>query len=375
MHAPFKDPITVTRPMLPDLDLVQDHLKDIWQAKWLTNQGPKHQQLEKMLREYLKVTALSLFNNGTVALLVASEALGLTGEVITTPFTFPATVHCLTWNGLTPVFCDIDPITMTIDPKKIEALITPRTTAILGVHVYGTPCAVKEIEAIAKRHNLKVIYDAAHAFGVEIAGKPIGAFGDMTMFSFHATKLFHTVEGGCLTVNDPALKKQIDLLKNFGIENEETVSLVGINGKLNEVQAAIGLINMDLMGEERANRQAVENIYRKRLKGIDGLTLVERDSATTPSLQYFVIRINEKRFGMSRNALHAKLKEYNVLTRKYFHPLCSNYACYNHLPSAQPSNLVESNLAAEEVLALPFYGALALEDVEKICDLIREQIR
>lgn len=371
MLKPFKDPIYVTRPLLPDLNLVQNHLRDIWGIKQLTNQGPKHQLLEKSLREVLGVPSLSLFNNGTIALLIAFQALELSGEVITTPFTFPATPHSLTWNGLTPVFCDIDPHTMTIDSNKIEALITHRTTAILGVHVYGTPCDVFEIQKIADRHGLKVIYDAAHAFGVEINNQSIGTFGDLTMFSFHATKLFHTVEGGCLTANRQELKQKIDLLKNFGIKNEEEVVLSGINGKMNEVQAAIGLANLELLAQERNKRATIENAYHTYLRDIEGISFVKRPPSVTPSMQYCVIRVNKEIFGISRNDLHEKLKEYNVMTRKYFYPLCSNYACYSHLPSAHTINLPESNLASEEVLALPFYGDLELLDIEKICYLIR----
>lgn len=370
MLTPFKEPIYVTRPILPDLDEVQNHLKEIWEAKWLTNEGPKHRLLEEALKKTLLVPQLSLFNNGTIALLVAAQALELSGEVITTPFTFPATVHAMNWGGLQPVFCDIDPLTMNIDPDKIERKITPQTTAILAVHVYGTPCDVHAIQKIASKHNLKVIYDAAHAFGVEIDGQSIGTFGDLSMFSFHATKLFHTVEGGCLTANHREIKQRIDLLKNFGIKNEEEVVLPGINGKMNEVQAAVGLANLKILNEERKNRSLIEKTYHYFLKDVEGIDFVERHSSITPSLQYCVIRINKNRFGICRDELHQKLKEFNVLTRKYFYPLCSNYPCYSHLPSAHKNNLPESNLAAEEVLALPFYGELDLNDVEKICRLI-----
>lgn len=366
----FQEPIYVTRPFLPNLEEVNVLLQDIWEEQILTNGGPKHQELEKALCDTLKVQGLSLFNNGTIALIIACQALGLKGEVITTPFTFPATPHVLTWNNIKPVFCDIDPLTMNIDTSKIESLITPETSAILGVHVYGTPCNVFEIERIAKKHGLKVIYDAAHAFGVEIDGRGIGTFGDISMFSFHATKLFHTVEGGCLAYNNRDLKSYIDLLKNFGIKNEDEVILPGINGKLNEIQAAIGLINLKHLEEERKRRAALIHLYKTRLAEVEGVSFIDLPSNIVPSYQYFVIRVSEKNFGMSRDELHLKLKEYNVITRKYFKPLCSDYQCYQHLPSATQERLPVAYSVVNEVLALPLYGTLALEDVEIICELI-----
>lgn len=371
MHTPFDEPIHVTRPLLPDLDLVQKHLEDIWQSKWLTNNGPKHQQLEAALKDTLKVAGISLFNNGTIALLVACRALALTGEVITTPFTFPATTHSLAWCGLQPVFCDIDPHTLTIDPTKIERLITPKTSAIFGVHVYGIPCHVEAIQKIADKYRLKVMYDAAHAFGVEINGRSIGTFGDISMFSFHATKLFHTIEGGCLTYNDASLKTQIDYLKNFGIKNPDEVVLAGINGKMNEIQAAMGLINLTLLEEERAKRAQIENVYLENLDDIPGISIVQRGADTTASLQYFVIRVDQAQYGISRDDLHDQLKSFNVITRKYFYPLCSNYPCYRHLPSADVNDLPVANRVVEEVLALPLYGELSLDDTRQICRLIR----
>lgn len=369
--ASFKEPIYVTRPLLPDLDAVHAELEEVWENKILTNGGPKHQELERKINDILKVPNTCLFNNGTIALITACQALRLSGEVITTPFTFPATPHILAWNGLTPVFCDIDPVTMNIDPKKIESLITSKTSAILGVHVYGTPCAVEEIQDIANRHGLKVIYDAAHAFGMEWNGKGIGTFGDITMFSFHATKLFHTVEGGCVTFNDPYLKPRIELLKNFGIKNENEVILPGINGKLNELQAVIGLINLNAIDEEKRKRAQIINTYREELSDIQGLTLPQEDPRVKSSCQYFVIRICGSEFGITRDELHQKLKDYNVITRKYFYPLCSDYTCYKALPSSAPSNLPVANLVVHEVLALPLYGQLQLDDVRKICALIR----
>ncbi|CDZ81717.1 UDP-4-amino-4-deoxy-L-arabinose--oxoglutarate aminotransferase [Candidatus Rubidus massiliensis] len=372
MHfRPFENPIYVTRPMLPDLESIYQGLNEVWDSKTLTNGGPKHQKLEKEISNYLKVPYNCLFNNGTIALITACQALRLTGEVITTPFTFPATPHVLAWNNIQPVFCDIDPKTMNIDHRKIESLITNKTSAILGVHVYGTPCEVDEIEEIANRHGLRVIYDAAHAFGLEINGRGIGTYGDISMFSFHATKLFHTVEGGCLTFNDPYLKPRIDLLKNFGIKNENEVILPGINGKLNEVQASIGLTNLTLIEDERKKRAAIIQTYQEELFDVEGISYLKTQQHVRPSLQYFIIRINKDKFGISRDELHAKLKEYNVVTRKYFYPLCSDYTCYNSLPSSSPANLVIANQVVHEVLALPLYGDLELEDVKTICKMIK----
>ena len=367
----FDEPIYVTRPLFPDLEEVNDSLKEIWESRILTNGGPKHRQLEQEINHYLKVQANCLFNNGTIALLVACQALGLSGEVITTPFTFPATPNILAWNGLTPVFCDIDPLTLTIDSKKIESLITSKTSAILGVHVYGTPCAVYEIQEIAERHKLKVIYDAAHAFGVEFDDKGIGSFGDISMFSFHATKLFHTIEGGCLTCPNPEIKQKIDLLKNFGIKNENEVVLPGINGKMNEVQAAIGLINLGLIKDEKDKRQRQLAIYRKELADIPGLYLLQESPGVTPSCQYFVIRIRADQFGCSRDEVYSRLQDYNVIARKYFYPLCSNYPCYQSLPSSNPSQLPVANEVVQEVLSLPLYGELSLEQVMMICQMIK----
>ena len=367
---PFENPIFITRPMLAGLDEVNKEFQDIWDSQWLTNGGAKHQQLEEELKKTLKVPALSLFNNGTIALIVAIQSLRLSGEVITTPFTFPATTHVLPWNNITPVFCDIDEKTLTIDPKKLESVITAKTTGILGVHVYGMPCDVYSIQEIADRYGLRMIYDAAHAFGTEIDGRGIGTFGDVSMFSFHATKLFHTLEGGALTFNAHHLKSRIDLLKNFGIKNEEEVILPGINGKMNEVQAAIGLINLRHLDDERRKRHNIVETYKKSLADIKGLKVFEIPGDVRNSYQYFVIRVTEE-FGLSRDQVHLELKKYNVITRKYFYPLCSEYSCYRQLPSADPENLPIAHKIVKEVLCLPLYGNLKLDDVEKICDLIR----
>jgi dTDP-4-amino-4,6-dideoxygalactose transaminase len=296
--------------------------------------------------------------------------LRLSGEVITTPFTFPATSHVLSWNNINPVFCDIDEDTLTIDVNRLEKMITPKTTGILGVHVYGMPCNVHQVQEIANRYGLNVIYDAAHAFGTEINGIGIGTFGDISMFSFHATKLFHTVEGGALTFNEPNLKPRIDLLKNFGIKNEDEVVMPGINGKMNEVQAAIGLINLKHIDNERMKRHKIVETYKKNLADIPGLKVFEIPGNVRNSYQYFMIRINNE-FGLSRDEVHTELKKYNVITRKYFYPLCSDYNCYRQLPSASPDNLPVANKVVKEVLCLPLYGNLKLEDVLKICQIIR----
>jgi dTDP-4-amino-4,6-dideoxygalactose transaminase len=271
----FSEPIFVTRPLMPDLDKVMEKLKVVWDAKWLSNGGAQHHALEEQVRAFLKVPRLSLFNNGTIALMVAAQSLRLQGEVITTPFTFAATTHVLAWNNITPVFCDVDPERLTIDPRQIERLITGRTTAILGVHVYGMPCHVEAIEEIADRHGLRVLYDAAHAFGTEIDGRGIGTYGDISMFSFHPTKLFHTAEGGALTYNDQHLKQRVDLLKNFGIRNEFEVIMPGINGKMNELSAVVGLTVLDLVNDERARRQRIREQYARELRDTPGISMLQ----------------------------------------------------------------------------------------------------
>ena len=369
---PFVNPIYVTRPLLPDLSAFTAWLRDVWESKWLTYNGGQHKLLEDRLRAFLRVPSLSLFNNGTIALIVACQSQQLSGEVITTPFTFPATPHVLSWNNVRPVFCDIDPVTMNIDPRRIESMITPQATGILAVHVFGAPCAVGAIQEIADRHGLRVVYDAAHAFGVEIDGQGIGTFGDVSMFSFHATKLFHTAEGGALTFRDPNLKPRIDLLKNFGIKNEETVLMPGINGKMNELQAALGLVLLECIEDERAKRRALLETYRACLLDTDGISLATVDPpGVTQSYQYFVLRINEEQFGCSRDRVYREFKQYNVMTRKYFYPLCSDYDCYRDLPSAHPSGLPEAQRVAREVLAMPFYGGLTADDVERICTILK----
>lgn len=370
MVEPFEQPIFVTRPLLPDLQIVTAKLQEIWAAQWLSNGGMQHQKLECALRDRLRVPNLTLFNNGTTALMAAVQTLGLAGEVITTPFTFVATTHALALNGLTPVFCDIDPSTMNIDPDQIESLITPKTSAIMPVHVYGMPCDVEQINEIARKHGLKVIYDAAHAFDSEVGGAGIGAYGDITMYSFHATKTFHTVEGGALAFGDAALKPRLERLKNFGIRDEERVDAVGFNGKLNELQAAVGLAVLDCLDGELTKRRALVDVYRAAFDGVPGLTLppLSEHSRTTPS--YFVIRIEKELFGSTRDDVYRHLQGYNVFARKYFYPLCSDFAPYRHLPSAAPQRLPVASRIARQVLALPLYGALSAREVERICELV-----
>jgi len=372
MKVPFSEPILVTRPLLPDIDLVNRRMKEIWASQWLTNGGAQHEELENQLKIYLQVQNLVLFNNGTLALMLGLKALGLSGEVITTPFTFPATVQALDWNRLTPVFCDVNPQTLNIDPDKIEALITDKTTAILAVHVFGTPCDVSKIEKIAQKFKLKVIYDGAHAFGTKVNNLPISAYGDMTMFSFHATKLFNTVEGGALAVQEPALAANLNLLKNFGLHGSGEVVFSGTNAKMNEVQACIGLEVLKITGEERLKRKKIKETYIKNLSNIPGIEIVNNDLSEDNSFQYFVIMIAENVFGKSRDWVHEELKKYNVFARKYFYPLCSNFEWYRELSSASPANLPVANKIITQTLALPFYGNLGEESAAAICNILRD---
>lgn len=366
------DKIYVTRPLLPDLDNYVLEVKDIFNSQWLTNMGVKHNELETKLQDVLKVPNVSLFNNGTIALLTALKAMNLPygSEVITTPFTFAATPHCIVWNNCKPVFCDIEPNTMTIDADKVESLITPNTSAILGVHVYGFPCNVEKIDKIAKKHNLKVIYDAAHAFSTEINGKGIGTFGDITMFSFHATKLFNTIEGGCLTYNDETLKRKIYNLRNFGIQSEEIVEEVGINGKMNEFQAAMGLENLKIYRKEQQKRAKVKAFYDKHLSKIEGIRIPKMPENVTNSYQYYPIVI-EDNYPITRNELYDRFKAQNILTRKYFYPACNDYDCYKNDLAVKLADLTVVNDLKHRVLCLPFYGSLEEETLEFICNFIK----
>jgi dTDP-4-amino-4,6-dideoxygalactose transaminase len=366
----FDEPIHVTQPLLPPLDEYNKRLAEIWEAKWLTNGGPQHAALEQRLSQFFDDSHVSLFNNGTIALVTACQAFRLQGEVITTPFTFPATPHVLSWNNITPVFADIDPVTMNLDPANIEPMITNRTSAILAVHLFGTPCDVTGIRAIAQRHGLRVIYDGAHAFGTRISGRSITDFGDATMLSFHATKLFHTAEGGALVVRDAEVKKRVDYLKNFGIRDEITVLMPGINGKMSELSAALGLLTLEMVEGEQNKRRAIADIYCARLNEIPGIILPPKRLGVLGSEQYFPIRIDAVSCRVNRDYMYSELRRFNVFGRKYFYPLCSDYSCYRMLPSAQASYLPIAQRVASEVLCLPFFGALTHSDVHQICDII-----
>jgi len=367
---PFPEPVYVTRPLLPPLAAVMARLEAVWRTQQLTNIGAQHDRLEAALRDHLCVKELSLFTNGTIALFAAIRALHLSGEVLTTPFTFPATSHALSWSGITPVFCDIDPVTLNVDPAAVERAVTDRTSGILAVHVYGNPCDVVGLQRVADRHRLKIIYDAAHAFGTRIMDRGIGTFGDATMFSFHATKLFHTAEGGALACADPALKARIDDLRNFGIHGPDAVEAIGLNGKMSELHAALGLAVLEGIAEELTRRARLLVIYRERFAELGGIAWLAGLSGVDSSCQYCVIRVDEAGFGCSRDALHRELRAYNVFTRKYFYPLCSQYDCYRGLPSAAPSNLPVAIRAAQEVLCVPLYGGLSETDVNRICDMV-----
>ena len=367
----FSEPIYVTSPLLPPLEAVVARLTEVWSSRWITNNGGQHELLEASLRAYLGVPQLSLFNNGTIALFTAVRALDLHGEVITTPFTFPATPHALAWTGITPVFADVEPSRLTLDPAAVEEAITPRTTGILAVHVYGLPCDLDGLQQVATRHGLKLLYDGAHAFGTTVNGAGIGTFGDLTMFSFHATKLFHTAEGGALACDNLEMRERINRLKNFGIIDPETVSSIGLNGKMNEMQASLGLAVLECLAREIAARRSLLALYRRLLGSVAGIMMTAEIPGVESAYQYCAIRIDEQRFGCSRDAVHLELQKHNVISRKYFFPLCSDYSCYRHLPSADPGHLPVARKAAQEVLCLPLYGTLSPAVVERICQIIR----
>lgn len=367
---PFPHPIYVTQPLLPDLQDYCRLLEQVWESRFLTNNGPLAKRLEKELAQYLGVPHLSLFSNGTIALQLACRVLRLKGEVITTPFTFAATSHALYWNGLKPVFCDVEDESLTMDPDKVEELITPDTSALLPVHVYGNPCRVERLQKIADRHGLKIIYDAAHAFGVEIDGRPIGSFGDISMFSLHATKIYHTIEGGALTYRNSGLKERADELRNFGIVTEDLINEPGLNGKLNEIQAGIGILLLDLADMEIARRKEITMLYRDLLQNIPGIRVSKDLDGVKHNYPYFVIRVDRSEYGMSRDDLQKGLRGYNVFSRRYFYPLCSQFRCYRDLPSSRTGNLAVAEKAAEEVLALPLHGRMTNDEVEKICSII-----
>ena len=388
--------ITVTSPLLPNLDEFQELLKQIWDSKWITNNGQFHKQLEAALREYLGVPQVSLFTNGTLPLLTALQALRITGEVITTPYSFVATTHSIWWNGCKPVFVDIDPRTGNLDPEKIEAAITPKTTAIMPVHCYGKPCDVRRIKEIADTYGLKVIYDAAHAFALEIpkneedykrafdearnALEPCNPvkreeqkvetesilnWGDMSTLSFHATKVYNTIEGGAMIMHDMATKKRIDDLKNFGIHDEVTVVGPGINSKMDEMRSAYGLLNLRQVDAAIAARQQVAIKYREALRDVEGITFFDDMPGVKHNYSYFPIFIDEKAFGMSRDALYTKMKAANVLGRRYFYPLISEFSTYRGLESANPKNLPNAHKMADSVLCLPMHHELSDDDIER----------
>lgn len=362
--------ITVTSPLLPSLDEFQEILKQIWESKWITNNGQFHQQLEKALCEYLGVEYLSLFTNGTLPLITALQASHITGEVITTPYSFVATTHALWWNGIKPVFVDIDPKNCDIDPEKIEAAITPRTTAILPVHCYGKPCDTERIQTIADKYGLKVIYDAAHAFGVEVNGESILKQGDMSTLSFHATKVYNTAEGGALIVKDAETKKRVDYLKNFGFAGETEVVAPGINSKMDEIRAALGLLNLKQVDEAIEKRHQVAIRYRESLRNVKGVRFFDDMPGVRHNYSYFPIFVNAEEFGMTRDELYFKMKEHDVLGRRYFYPLISTFSTYKGLPSAAPENLPVATRIANEVICLPMHHGLSEEDMDRILDLI-----
>ena len=364
--------ITVTSPLLPSLDDFIPYLEDIWERKWLTNNGHYHKELEQALCDYLKVPYVSLFTNGTLPLMAALQALRITGEVITTPYSFVATTHSLWWNNIKTVFVDIDPATGNMDPDKIEAAITPKTTAIMPVHVYGKPCDTKRIQEIADKYGLKVIYDAAHAFGVEVDGESVLKAGDMSTLSFHATKVFNTIEGGALICHDEKTKQRIDYLKNFGFADETTIVAPGINGKMDEVRAAFGLLNLKQVDAAIDARQKIANTYRKALKNVPGISFMEDMPGVRHNYSYFPIFIDEEKYGMTRDELYAKMKENNILGRRYFYPLISEFSTYKGLPSAGKENLPKAHQVADGVICLPIYHNLEMEDVKRVIELIKK---
>jgi dTDP-4-amino-4,6-dideoxygalactose transaminase len=362
--------ITVTSPLLPDLKEFESILEDIWKRKWITNNGHYHQELEKALSEYLKVPYLSLFTNGTLPLITALQALRITGEVITTPYSFVATTHAIWWNGIKPVFVDIDPRTGNMNPDKIEAAITPQTTAIMPVHVYGNPCDTERIQKIADKYGLKVIYDAAHAFGVEINGRSVLEAGDMSTLSFHATKVYNTVEGGALICHDKQTKKRIDHLKNFGFADEVTVVGPGINSKMDEIRAAYGLLNLKQVDAAIEVRHQVTIKYRKALRSIEGISFFDDIPGVKHNYSYFPIFIDSEKYGLTRDELYFKMKSKNVFGRRYFYPLISDFSTYRGLPSASPANLPNAHKMADSVICLPLYHTLKEEDVQRVINCI-----
>ena len=378
-----KDIITVTSPLLPDLGEFNEYLKKIWDSKWITNNGQFHQQLETELANYLGVPYVSLFTNGTLPLITALQALRITGEVITTPYSFVATTHALWWNGIKPVFVDIDPSTGCMDPERIEAAITPRTTAILPVHVYGKPCDVDAIQDIADKYGLKVIYDAAHAFGVKVDGRQSKMLskgeddyvsvlnaGELSTLSFHATKVFNTVEGGAMVMHDAKMKQRIDYLKNFGFANETTVVGPGINSKMDEIRSAYGLVNLKNVDMAIEARRQVAIKYRDALRDVEGITFFDDMPGVRHNYSYFPIFVDAGKYGMTRDELYFKMRDHNVWGRRYFYPLISEFSTYRGLESAAPENLPNAHKMANTVICLPMHHLLSDEDVQRVIDCI-----
>lgn len=363
-------PIYVTQPVLPPLEEFTEYLKKIWDNKILTNNGPFHQQFEKELADYLGVKYISLFANGTLALITALQALRITGEVITTPFSFVATTHALWWNNIKPVFADIESDTFNLDPEKVEAAITPQTTAIMPVHVYGNPCKLDPLQRIADTYGLKLIYDAAHAFGVKVNGNSILNYGDLSILSFHATKVFNTIEGGAIVSPDAKTKKRIDFLKNFGFVDETTVIEPGINAKMNELQAAYGLLQLKQVDENIAKRKAITELYREKLTNIQGVKFMNDMENVDHTYSYFPIFIDAKIYGKTRDELYEELKKHNIYGRRYFYPLISQFPSYRGLTSAMPANLPVAEEVAGQVICLPIYPDLELKSINNIIETI-----
>lgn len=362
-------PTYVTQPFLPPLAEFVPYLEQIWESRWLTNGGPFHRQLEAALCDYLGVDHLALVSNGTLALVIALQTLRITGEVITTPYTFVATAHSLLWNNITPVFADIDPDTCNLDPDRIEAAITPRTSAIMPVHCYGNPCAVERIQKIADTYGLKVIYDAAHAFGVTYKGESLLRHGDLATLSFHATKAFNTVEGGAIVCADAKVKQRIDYLKNFGFADEVTVVAPGINGKMNELQAAFGLLQLKHIDEALGRRREIEARYREALADVPGIAVLPQPVDAVTNASYFPVLVGPA-YSLSRDALYQHLKERNIFSRRYFYPLLSDMPMYRALPSAAPANLPVARRIADQVLCLPIHQELSDEELARIIMIV-----
>jgi len=367
----LKNPIFVTQPSLPPLEEFTELLKQIWDNKILTNNGPFHQQFEQKLADYLGVKYISVFTNGTLALMTALQTLRITGEVITTPFSFVATTHSLWWNNIKPVFADIESDYFNLDPEKVEAAITPQTTAIMPVHVYGNPCKLERLQQIADTYGLKLIYDAAHAFGVKMNGNSVLNYGDLSILSFHATKVFNTIEGGAIICHDEKTKQRIDYLKNFGFADETTVIAPGINAKMNELQSAYGLLQLKYVDDCIAKRKKIALLYREQLKAVIGINCIEDIDGVDHAYSYFPILVDKEKFGKTRDELYEELKSHNIFGRRYFYPLISQFPTYRGLPSSKPDNLPVATRLADQVICLPIYPDLEVDSLVKIVSIIK----